>query len=381
MASAKPVASASGTLSVGSDSAKPGPSGINSTSMKEKSVRIIDDGYSSKELLDALVLDIGVESIVGCVKVGGQWVVNVKECRDADLLMETGLVIGGRPFSVYGITRNITTVSLFGVPSFISDAELNSKLMDYGCKIKSSWTHKTFPEYPNIENGIRFVRLELPDTKKSLPYAIIINGVHLRVKHNGQVKVCNLCLAEDHIMKNCPSYKCKECGTQGHSESQCPSVLCYACKKHGHKSFSCPDRSQSHNQDGSMDTDHTYAKTIDPTPDVDSGKSGANSKVTDQIVESAAPMESEDLNVNLPAGTINDSPAATTSKADHTAKRNLSCDENDEENECSPGSENASQNCITASRQKKHITPDLLSARKLSPLNSADHGNASSTGT
>ena len=82
--------------------------------------------------------------------------------------METGLDISGRPFTVQGVSRNITTVSFFGVPSYVSDEELSTKLSEFGCKIKSRWTHKTFPEYPSIENGTRFVRLELPVNKKSL---------------------------------------------------------------------------------------------------------------------------------------------------------------------------------------------------------------------
>ncbi|KAJ8018602.1 hypothetical protein HOLleu_43324 [Holothuria leucospilota] len=48
---------------------------------------------------------------------------------------------------------------------------------------------------------------------KSLPCAIVIGGIHLRLKHNGQCLVCNNCLSEDHF-KRCPLYLCSSCGQQ-----------------------------------------------------------------------------------------------------------------------------------------------------------------------
>ncbi|KAJ8022579.1 DNA-binding protein HEXBP [Holothuria leucospilota] len=73
---------------------------------------------------------------------------------------------------------------------------------------------------------------------KSLPYAIVINGNHLRTKH---VSVIN-CLSEEHLMRSCPQYLCSLCGQQGHTESRCPSVKCFRCQRLGHKSFDCPDK-------------------------------------------------------------------------------------------------------------------------------------------
>ena len=73
-----------------------------------------------------------------------------------------------------GVTKTLTTVSLFGVPTFVSDNELTEKLLELGCIMKGEWTHKTYNDYPGVENGIRFVRLELPSKAKSLPYVITV---------------------------------------------------------------------------------------------------------------------------------------------------------------------------------------------------------------
>lgn len=404
------------------DSAKPSASGNASATLKEKSVRIMEEGFTAKELLDALVLDIGADNIVGCVKVSGQWIVTLKESRDAELLMETGVEISGQPYTIQGVTKNITTVSLFGVPSFIPDKDLTQKLSEFGCKIKSHWTRKTFPEFPNIENGIRFARLELPQNKKSLPYAIIINGVHLRLKHNGQEKVCNLCLSDDHIMKNCPLYKCKECDTQGHSESHCPTVLCYACKKHGHKSFACPEKDKPliANTDNEAGIPSVPKDIPQATPTVsvhcNSPRSSQNSDFPSKSEDSIAPgpvttddptddvcaMEDSMQNVsntdgsikrNLSRGesegdnensqgfdvcTMEDS-SQIVSNTDGPIKRNLSCGESEDDNENSQGFDRPWHSQPAPTRQRKHVKPNLSVARNFTPKQSLDHGKASTS--
>ena len=220
--------------SSGMGSAKP-----NSYALKTNSVRIMDNTYNPKDVLRAIASDIGKENIIGCVKTSGQWIITLKNLEDADLLQETGLNIKDDTCTVTGVTKSIVTVSLFGVPSWIDDRELSERLQEFGCTMKTGWTRKYYEDYPAIENGIRFVRLELPKNTKSLPYAITVGGVHMRLKHNGQIKVCNRCLSTDHIMKDCPQYTCRGCGEQGHSESRCPEVKCFRCNQFGHKSFLC----------------------------------------------------------------------------------------------------------------------------------------------
>ncbi|KAJ8022580.1 hypothetical protein HOLleu_37524 [Holothuria leucospilota] len=150
--------------------------------LKENSVRIMDIEFNARDVISAISDDIGKGNILGCVKTAGQWIVTLKNADDAELLQQTGLQIGNDMCTVMGVSRSVLTVSLFNVPTYVSDAELSDKLMEYGCRILSPWTRKYYCEFPAIENGTRFVRIELPSNAKSLPYAIVINGNHLRTK-------------------------------------------------------------------------------------------------------------------------------------------------------------------------------------------------------
>ena len=209
--------------------------------MKDNSVKIVDNNYDHKDVLTPIAADIGKESIMGCVKTQGHWIITLKNKEDVQLLQETGVKIKDDHCSVSGVTKTLLTVSFFGVPMYIDDYELTQKLEEFGCIIKSKWIRKYYVEFPKIENGIRFVRLELPTQAKSLPYAVTINNVHMRIKHNGQLRVCNLCLSEEHIKRECPYYRCRECDEQGHTFSRCPNIKCYKCGKPGHKSFQCKE--------------------------------------------------------------------------------------------------------------------------------------------
>lgn len=239
--------------------------------LKTYSVRVVDNAYNPIDVISAVTMDIGKENVRGCVKTNGQWIITLKSTEDADLLQETGLRIGNDSCTVTGVTKSIVTVSCFGVPCYIEDDELTGKLKDLGCLIKSKWTRKYYSEFPEVENGIRFVRIELPPKAKSLPYAINIGGEHIRLKHNGQTKVCNKCLSDDHIMRDCPQYTCRECGTQGHTESRCPGVKCYKCNHFGHKSFLCEaestaSHSESEPMEGKPEATPAPAPSATPTP-------------------------------------------------------------------------------------------------------------------
>lgn len=232
--------------------------------LKECSVRVMDDSYEVKDVLKSIINDIGNGKILSCVKSSGNWIITLRNKDDADLLIETGIVINDSTCNVYGVSRSFLTVSLFGVPSYIDDDELSEKLLEFGCKLKGKWHHNTYPEFPNIENGIRYIRLELPTECKSLPYAMTLNGVHMRLKHNGQTRVCNLCLENDHIMRNCPKYVCRECNSQGHWEAKCPQVRCFKCNDLGHKSFNCPQAGDDNNDHHGNGDPATGRNTISP---------------------------------------------------------------------------------------------------------------------
>lgn len=63
-------------------------------------MKIVDHTFSTLDVLSAAVEDIGVENILGCVKVGGEWVLTIKSKSDAELLQNMGLVIARKPCDV-----------------------------------------------------------------------------------------------------------------------------------------------------------------------------------------------------------------------------------------------------------------------------------------
>ena len=247
---------------------------FNGNLLKGNSVKVIDNDYDVNEVIESVAGDIGPENIIGCVKSQGEWLITLSRKADCILLQQTGIILETKFVKVTGVTQSLLTVSLFGVPSYIDDYDLSAKLEEYGCKLKSKWTHRCYKKYPNIEDGTRYITLELASDVGSLPYVITVNRKPLKLMHNGQFRVCNLCLADNHLMRQCPSYRCRNCDQQGHTASRCPDVQCYRCGKRGHKSFHCgePARSDASIPPQKSDADRAAidrvkamrAPTIDP---------------------------------------------------------------------------------------------------------------------
>ena len=246
--------------------------------LKSKSIRVLDSGYSHDDVLKSIIEDVGDNTIVGCVKTSGYWTITMKNSADAELIQDTGLEIKGEQCEVWGVEKSILTVSLFGVPCYISDSELTNKLEEYGCVIKAKWTRKYYENYPGVENGTRFARVQLPNKAKSLPYVIVVAGEHLKLKHNRQSKVCNICLSDDHVMRQCPEYVCRECEGHGHPESRCPKVKCFRCLQFGHKSFVCPKNDAESETWSEQDSTDTNSVT---TPKYNTKEQKAQNKQAD----------------------------------------------------------------------------------------------------
>jgi hypothetical protein len=162
----------------------------------------------------------------GVVRTGNTWQITLKPAVNVDDLAETGLRVRGKDVEVKLVARNVVTASFFGVPSYIINQDLTDKLRVLGVLQKAPWTRKTYDDYPGIESGIVFTRVELPPEVPSMPYAIKVKDVHITVKHNGQVKVCNRCLSPDHLARSCPTgRKCYTCGLPGHLQRECPDEV------------------------------------------------------------------------------------------------------------------------------------------------------------
>lgn len=91
--------------------------------------------------------------------------------------------------------------------------------------------------YPGttIEDGTRFVKSRFPKVVASLPSSTRLDTAeglqYFLVMHSHQVKTCRLCMSPEHVMKDCPDFKCFKCEERGHFARDCMAVRCPDCKK------------------------------------------------------------------------------------------------------------------------------------------------------
>lgn len=87
----------------------------------------------------------------------------------------------------------------------------------------------------NVADGTRLVRVRFDGTIKSLPYSTKFETAagpqFFRVIHNYQTRVCRLCREEDHLLKECPKFRCFRCNEQGHYIKDCRQKVskCNVC--------------------------------------------------------------------------------------------------------------------------------------------------------
>ena len=180
--------------------------------------------FNHTDIIGALETHVGENQILAMVNTTGNWHITLKEGINLENLCLNGIGINGNDIEVKLVARNILTVSFMGVPYYVTNEMLSSKLRDFGVKTNlSPWIRKKFQDYPDIESGIVHCRIDLPENIKSLPYATRICDVNILIKHNNQVKVCNYCLCEGHLMRSCPEkLRCHFCGLIGHLRAACP---------------------------------------------------------------------------------------------------------------------------------------------------------------
>ena len=231
---------------------------------------------------------------MGIVKSGGEWQITLKSTINMRELVDNGIEIDGKDIPVRCLTRNIIVVSFFGVPVYVDNNMLTAKLDEFDVKQISSWTRKCYRDYPDIESGIVFCRIELPEHVRSLPYATRIAEVNIQIKHNGQLKVCNYCLSEEHLMRSCPDRR-----------------KCYICNLPGHIARDCPDKTDEGDDDNNDDDDEVDQETMSGQSDQDAGQADSKADALEEtdaelVIDETVPMKDAEPTRKRPAAVSED---------------------------------------------------------------------------
>ncbi|GAA6077487.1 uncharacterized protein LOC107656888 [Tachysurus ichikawai] len=115
------------------------------------------------------------------------------------------------------------------------EQEEDTELLLEGLVIKGTNCELKRREYSgtNIEDGTKFVKTRFPKEVASLPYSTKMETAegpqYFWVVHSHQVKTCRLCMSPDHMVKDCPDFKCFKCEERGHFARDCNAVTCSDC--------------------------------------------------------------------------------------------------------------------------------------------------------
>lgn len=86
-----------------------------------------------------------------------------------------------------------------------------------------------------MEDGTRFVKSRFPEEVLSLPYSTRLETAeglqYFRVMHSHQIKTRAHTQPTEHVLKDCPDFRCYKCEERGHFARDCNAVKCPDCKK------------------------------------------------------------------------------------------------------------------------------------------------------
>ncbi|XP_073715881.1 uncharacterized protein [Misgurnus anguillicaudatus] len=168
---------------------------------------------------------------------GKEYELTMEMEEDCDKLID-GLTVKGVECEVKNLHNRDYVVSFMHLPAYLDDCKILEKLYGWGVEPLTKIKRRRYPG-TDIEDGTRFLKVRLPKEVASLPYSTRLETVeglqHFRVMHSHQVKTCRLCMSPDHLLKDCPNFKCYKCKEPGHFAKHCNAVRCTECQEYLYK--------------------------------------------------------------------------------------------------------------------------------------------------
>ena len=246
-------------------------------------VNVKDNSHVKPEGIIAFVNEnCGIGSLYACVpKSGNLYELTLDGRAPIQYLLE-GIRIGNDLFECREVVQSSLIVSFLHLPAYIDDDEIRYTLESMGVELLSPISRRFYPG-TTIADGTRYVKVKLPPHMPSFPYTVKFQKEYHRCIHNGQMKVCSLCYASDHLFRACPKFRCFKCKQQGHYARTCTNQLCKQCKEFKCQCGTSDCESEKNNEWGTSAIEN----------DTDMETEEANEGVAEKTNEGVAEKENE----------------------------------------------------------------------------------------